>query len=69
MKNKDVKFGDYSNIVRCKDCIHKPTNVSIYTSGSQLEFPDYVCPCQCSDSYNSYYRGDNWFCSDGESKI
>ena len=35
-------------IVRCKDCIHKPTGSGV---NHDIEFPeqDYRCPCRCED--------------------
>ena len=54
-------------IVRCKDCKHRPTQTEPYkTVGFSLEFPDYKCPCQCSDGYYSWYPEDDWFCANGE---
>ena len=51
-----------SEIIRCKDCQHRPIANDV-----DLEFPDYVCPCQCSgDRYYSWYPEDDWFCPRGE---
>lgn len=55
-------------IVRCKDCKHKPTKQPI-GKDYDLDFPDSVCPCQNSDDgWYSYCPADDWFCADGEPK-
>ena len=53
-------------IVRCKDCKHRPTKPDGYENGFDLEFPDGKCPCQCDDGWYSWYPPDDWFCADGE---
>ena len=57
-------------IVRCKDCKHRPKepNWETYESGFDIEFPEgSKCPCRCSnDEWYSWYPEDNWFCADGE---
>ena len=55
-------------IVRCKDCKHRPVKPNDYENGFDLEFPDGKCPCQCDDGWYSWYPADNWFCADGERK-
>ena len=59
-------------IVRCKDCKHRPKepNLKTYESGFDIEFPEgSKCPCQCSgDEYYSWYPEDDWFCADRERK-
>ena len=51
------------DIVRCKDCVHGPKGTG---ANHDLEFPDYVCPCQCDDFWYSWMPKDDWFCADGE---
>lgn len=57
-------------IVRCKDCKHRPKkpNWETYESGFDIEFPEgSKCPCHCSgDEWYSWYPEDDWFCADGE---
>lgn len=57
-------------IVRCKDCKHRPKepDLETYESGFDLEFPEgSKCPCRCcGDEWYSWYPADNWFCADGE---
>ena len=59
-------------LVRCKDCKHRPKepNWKTYEDGFDIEFPEgSKCPCQCSgDEYYSWYPEDDWFCADGERK-
>lgn len=53
-------------LVRCKDCKHRPVKPNDYKNGFDLAFPDYKCHCQCEDGWYSWYPGDDWFCADGE---
>lgn len=48
-------------IVRCKDCIHKP----LWEDGG-VRFPDDDCPCYCPDIYYSWIPEDDWFCGNGK---
>lgn len=54
---------DAVELVRCKDCIHRPKKKKDY-----LEFPDGVCPCQCDDDWYDWMPDDNWFCGNGDRK-
>ena len=49
-------------IVRCKDCTHRPT----LDEDGELSFPTYRCPCQCEDFYYSWMPKDDWFCGNAE---
>ena len=54
-------------VVRCKDCIHRPIiNGPRSIGGFGLRFPDFKCPCRCDDPYYSWMPNDNWFCGNGE---
>lgn len=55
---------DVVEVVRCKDCKHRPTG----ENKDDLEFPDEICPCQCEDYWYSWKPSDNWFCGNGERK-
>lgn len=57
---------DVVEVVRCKDCIHRPTDTGGHGDGFDIEFPDNICPCQVEDPYYSWVPKDNWFCPDGE---
>lgn len=59
---------DAVKVIRCKDCIHRPTiNDKGVTNGFGLQFPDNSkCPCRCDDPYYSWMPNDNWFCGNGE---
>ena len=56
---------DVPNIVRCKDCKHKPTGSG---ANHDITFPDrdYRCPCRCEDFWYSWIPDDDWFCANGE---
>jgi len=58
------------SVIFCKDCKHRPTKTipTKYENGFDLDFPDWKCPCRCSDDYYSWYPADNWYCANGEKK-
>lgn len=59
-----IPAADVVSVVRCKDCIHRPSR-----TGDYVEFPDKVCPCQClEDPWYSWRPPDDWYCADGERK-
>ena len=49
-------------VVRCKDCKHRPTGAD----RDDLEFPDERCPCQCEDGWYNWKPADDWYCGNGE---
>ena len=58
-------------IIRCKDCKHRPVTNDAYDCderdcGLNIEFPDYRCPCQCDDPYYNRLPDDDWFCGNAE---
>ena len=62
-------------IVRCKDCKHRPVVVDKehpYGFGvdppkiEDSEFDDWDCPYLCSDPYYNIMPKDDWFCHRGE---
>ena len=58
-------------IIRCKDCMHRPVVNNNYSNdergcGFDIEFPDYKCPCQCEDGFYNRLPDDNWFCGNAE---
>lgn len=55
---------DAVEVVRCKDCKHRPTG----SNRDDLEFPDEKCPCQCEDYWYSWKPTDEWYCGNGERK-
>ena len=58
------KRGEMVEVVRCKDCKHRPTGTGV---NHDVEFPDAICPCQCYDDYwYSWMPSDDWYCADGE---
>lgn len=61
-KNSEIK----ADIVKCKDCIHKPRLVVEGRVRPIVFFPDENCPCACDDSWYDYVPDDDWFCANGE---
>ena len=59
----DGRLARDSEIVRCRDCKHRPTGTG---ANHDLEFPDDECPCQCEDYWYSWMPPDDWFCPNGE---
>ena len=58
-------------IIRCKDCKHKPYPSDNYDydngdNGFEIIFPDYRCPCRCEDDYYNRIPDDDWFCGNAE---
>ena len=56
------------NVVRCKDCKHRPIKPADYENGFDLQFPDNECIAQCDDGWYSWYPHDNWYCWRAERK-
>ena len=59
---------DRPEIVRCKDCKHRPTDPENKGVGQSLVFPDEICPCKIDDHWYSWMPKDDWFCADGKRK-
>ena len=58
-------------IIRCKDCKHKPHVSDKYDydnrgCGFEIIFPDYRCPCRCDDEYYNHIPDDDWYCGNAE---
>ena len=62
-------YQNMGELVRCKDCKHRPILNGKFRNGFDLEFPTSICPCQCyEDEYYSWMPGDYWFCPYGAKK-
>jgi hypothetical protein len=61
-------YQNMGELVRCKDCKHRPKIDGEYENGFDLEFPTSRCPCQCDDGYYSWMPGDYWYCPNGKRK-
>lgn len=61
-------YGTNGELVRCKDCKHRPIMPEDYENGFDLVFPDEKCPCQCEDGWYSWMPDDDWFCANGETE-
>lgn len=65
---------DVAEVVRCKDCIHRPLMVWNEANGDfDVRAPevdgkeDWRCPCLIEDDpYYSWSPNDNWFCGNGK---
>lgn len=60
-----------TEIIRCKDCKHKPYPSNDYDHnkrdrGFEIIFPDYRCPCRCEDEFYNHIPDDDWFCGNAE---
>ena len=53
---------EIKELVRCKDCKHRPT----LDEDGEPDFPDWRCPCQCDDYYYSLMPKDDWFCGNAD---
>ena len=53
-------------LVRCKDCIHRPTKIE-EDDEDIIVFPeDSICPCQCEDPWYNWMPNDDWFCGNAK---
>lgn len=67
---------ELTEIVRCKNCIHRPVKVGrdenrdiTYPPEDSRGYKDFTCPCLNEDDYwYSWYPSDEWFCAEGEAK-
>lgn len=57
---------DAVEVVRCKDCIFRPTTKGdMY--GTDVVFPyEDMCPLQCEDPYYNQMMDGDFFCANGE---
>lgn len=60
------KYIRFTDLIRCKDCKHRPTMPENSRGVFDLEFPDDECPCQCGDPWYNREPEDDWFCANGE---
>lgn len=71
---EDASNEDVVEVVRCKDCKHRPVMVwsEVYDDFDVLApvvdgKEDWRCPCLIEDDpYYSWSPNDNWFCGNGE---
>lgn len=61
-----VKCFDIGELVRCKDCKHRPIVIDSEGNGFDYDFPDERCPCQCEDGWYNWMPRDEWYCANGE---
>lgn len=53
-------------VVRCKDCIHRPIAFINSEESHNMFFPDNRCPYSSINPCNSWYMHSEWFCGNGE---
>lgn len=53
-------------IIRCKDCKHRPIDTGKDNNPEDFECSDDICPCVCADYFYSWMPDDDWFCANGE---
>ena len=71
---EDASDADVVEVVRCKDCVHRPVLVNLgENAGHSVRCPryldgfsDYTCPYLCSDPWYNEMPEDDWFCHLGE---
>lgn len=74
-KKKDVRPADVVEVVRCKDCVHRPIvqDASMrygfgITGPEENGDTDFTCPYLCSDPYYNRMPKDDWYCSSGKKR-
>lgn len=60
-------------IVRCKDCKHRPYSEDGKRTGFSVKVPEededkFICPWICDDGWYSYIPEDDFYCANGERK-
>ena len=62
-----VPSADVVEVVRCKDCKHRPIDTQEEGNGFDYDFPEeYGCPGYCDDGYYSQRFNDDFYCAWGE---
>ena len=62
-----LNSSDAVEVVRCKDCKHRPIDTQEEGNGFDYEFPEeYGCPGYCDDGYYSQRFKDDFYCAWGE---
>ena len=62
-----VSSDNLVEVVRCKDCKHRPIDTQEEGNGFDYDFPEeYGCPGYCDDGYYSQRFKDDFYCACGE---
>ena len=62
-----IPAADVIEVVRCKDCKHRPIDTQEEGNGFDYDFPEeYGCPGYCDDGYYSQRFKDDFYCACGE---
>lgn len=63
----EMDSADVVEVVRCKDCKHRPIDTQEEGNGFDYEFPEeYGCPGYCDDGYYAQRFKDDFYCAWGE---
>lgn len=68
---EQIPSSDVVEVVRCKDCKHRPVVDEGGTPHAPVidgAYRDETCPGLCLDSYYNWMPKDDWFCALGEKK-
>ena len=58
---------DAAEVVRCKDCKHRPKENRSLDGFIYVEFPEEeICPFNCEDPFYNQMPEDDFFCARGE---
>lgn len=57
---------DRVDVVRCRECVHRPNNLGAIVEPYDIEFPDDFCPLSCGDHWYNKMPEPDWFCGSGE---
>ena len=64
---ESIPSADVVEVVRCKDCKHRPIDTQEEGNGFDYDFPEeYGCPGYCDDGYYSQRFKDDFYCACGE---
>lgn len=55
-----------AELIRCKDCMYKPTQHE-EDDETIIDFPvPFKCPCECEDPWYDWVPEDDWFCGNAK---
>lgn len=65
---REVELKEFAQpeIIRCKDCMHRPIKKDGEIMPPGPEYDDEKCPCLCEDPFYSWMPRDDFFCANGE---
>lgn len=64
--DREAMARGWEEIVRCKDCMYKPTQHE-EDDETIIDFPvPFKCPCECEDPWYDWVPEDDWFCGNAK---